>query len=68
MAQQFSPGDVVPTSGIYTVVHDKSHSQAHEVTCVRGEPFPPCRGCGQGVRFLLARAAKHLSEHEHFRK
>jgi hypothetical protein len=32
-----------------------------------GEPFPPCNGCGAGVRFALARAAHHIVNHEHFK-
>jgi hypothetical protein len=52
-------------SGIYKVRHDPMHVQAHEVTCVAGKRFPPCRDRGH-PRFTLARAAKHVDEHEHF--
>lgn len=62
---EHKPGEKVPLSGIYRVVHDGKHAEAHEVTAIRGEHFPPCRGCGPGVRFTLSKAAKHLSEHEH---
>ena len=62
----FKPGDKVPHSGIYRVVHDPEHSQPHEVTCVFGAPFPPCRGCHH-PRFVLVRAAIHVSSHEHFK-
>jgi hypothetical protein len=68
MAIEYKPGEKVPESGIYRVTHDAYHTAPHEVTCVRGEPFPPCRHCGPKVRFELVRAAKHLSEDEHFRK
>ena len=37
----FKPGEEVPRSGIYRVIHDTNHSQEHEVTCVYGKVFPP---------------------------
>jgi hypothetical protein len=61
----YEPGQKVPMSGIYKVRHDPMHVQEHEVTCVAGKRFPPCRDCGH-PRFTLARAAKHVDEHEHF--
>lgn len=62
----FKPGDEVPHSGIYRVVHDPEHSQPHEVTCVYGKRFPPCRGCAH-PRFILVRAAIHIDSHDHFK-
>jgi hypothetical protein len=61
----FKPGDKVPHSGIYRVVHDPEHAQPHEVTCIFGSPFPPCRGCHH-PRFVLVRAAQHIGSNEHF--
>jgi hypothetical protein len=61
------PGNIVEFSGIYKVNHDKNHAEEHEVTCVKGEPFPPCRGCGHGVTFTLVQAAHHVKNHENFR-
>ena len=52
--------------GVYRVVHDSTHSQEHEVTCVYGKKFPPCRGC-RHPRFVLVRAAHHIDTHEHFK-
>lgn len=66
MSEQYRPGQEVPTSGIYDVFH-YNHSIGHQVTCVKGEPFPPCRDCGHGVRFSLAVAAHHVRNHEYFR-
>jgi hypothetical protein len=63
----FEPGQSVPHSGIYRVIHDPYHAQEHEVTCVFGKPFPPCNHCGHHVRFVLERAAIHISGHEHFK-
>ena len=33
---QFKPGEAVPHSGIYRVIHDPEHAQEHEVTCIFG--------------------------------
>ena len=60
----YQPGDEVPTSGIYDVLHDKNHVQRHQVTCIKGYKFPPCRGCGDKVVFRLAKAALHIKEDE----
>jgi hypothetical protein len=67
MPVEYKPGEKVPESGIYIVAHDPNHAARHEVTCVRGEPFLPCRGCGSKVRFTLSQAAMHTSEHQHFK-
>lgn len=48
----FKPGDVVQHSGIYRVIHDGNHVQPHDVTCVYGKKFPPCKGCGPHPRFM----------------
>jgi hypothetical protein len=62
----FHPGQQVLRSGIYAVIH-KGHEVAdHEVTCVSGREFPPCRDCGKGVTFKLVRAAKHVRRHKYF--
>lgn len=47
------PGETVPISGIYACTGCRN-----EVTCVRGEPFPPCRRCGTGAGYRLIRAAR----------
>ena len=62
----FKPGDLVPASGVYKVIHDPAHTQEHEVTCVYGKKFPPCRGCAH-PRFVLKVAAQHIDNHEHFK-
>jgi hypothetical protein len=63
----FKPGETVPRSGIYRVIHDPNHAQEHEVTCVYNKPFPPCNHCGHHVRFVLERAAQHIDSNEHFK-
>jgi len=66
----FKPGEKVPTSGIYDVIHDKldgdDHAHPHQVTAITGTVFPPCRGCKGSVRFRLHQAAEHLDAHDHF--
>jgi hypothetical protein len=61
----YKPGDEVPASGIYRVMHDRHHSE-HEVTAVKGRHFPPCNHCGHHPRFVLAHAAHHVEYHEQF--
>jgi hypothetical protein len=63
---EFRPGQMVPTSGIYSVTHDNSHVLSHDVTCVAGKPFPPCNGCGEHPRFKLKYAAHHIDDHPQF--
>jgi hypothetical protein len=67
---EFKPGDEVPTSGIYDVIHDKldgdDHAHPHQVTVISGTVFPACRGCKGSVRFRLHQAAEDLDAHDHF--
>jgi hypothetical protein len=57
--QAYKPGELVPTSGIYSAVHD-GHRSDHEVVAIRGEEFPECRFCRDGVRFYVARLVPHM--------
>lgn len=50
----FKTGEVVPHSGIYSVIHAE-HRLPHEVTLLRGHSFPPCSKCGTNVKFKLLR-------------
>jgi hypothetical protein len=59
-------GSKVPESGVYEVIHRDAHMQKHEVTCIKGTPFPPCRNCGKDVEFRLAHAAIHIERHSTF--
>ena len=59
-------GSKVPESGVYEVIHDDNHAQRHEVTCIEGKRFPPCRTCGENVEFRLVRAANHIEGHSAF--
>jgi hypothetical protein len=66
VGDEFKPGDEVPHSGIYTVIHDTNHRSPHDVTCVYGRRFPPCRGCNH-PRFRLKYAAIHIDSHDDFK-
>jgi hypothetical protein len=68
----FKPGDAVPASGIYDVIHDKldgqEHAEQHQITAIAGKTFPPCKGCQAWVRYRLYRAAEYIQENEHFKE
>ncbi len=63
---EFKPGEKVERSGIYRVLHDSEHTEAHEVTCIDGKTFPPCGHCSH-PRFTLVRAAQHIDDSDHFK-
>jgi hypothetical protein len=60
----FRTGETVKISGIYEVDHDPAHTQRHEVTCVEGKKFPPCRTC-QHPLFKVVHAAEHIEKNVH---
>ena len=64
----YKPGDEVPNSGIYKVIHHPNHAREHEVVAIVGEHFPPCHHCGHHPRFELVRAANHISTSPEFHK
>ncbi len=65
MPIEYKTGDEAPWSGIYRVTHQPAHVVEHEVTCVRGKIFPPCRNC-EHPRFVLVHAADCIDNHELF--
>ena len=48
----YKPGETVPESGIYAC-----DNCGNEVTCVEGEPFPPCANGCKHPTYSLVRAA-----------
>lgn len=56
----FKPGEAVPTSGVYTAVH-QNHREPHEVVAIQGEEFPGCRQCKREVRFHATRLLPHMT-------
>ena len=67
----FTPGDTVPTSGIYEAIHDKldgdDHCQSHRVIAISGNRFPPCRVCLEQARFRLLQAADFIDADNNFK-
>lgn len=59
--QVFQPGETVPESGVYTVLH-AHHRERHSATIFKGDRFPQCARCGKEVRFVLSRLAALISE------
>jgi hypothetical protein len=56
----YKPGQMVPISGVYIVVHELHRAQ-HEVLAIRGEEFPHCRVCRDGVRFLPTKVTTYVN-------
>lgn len=53
----YKPGEIVPISGQYGAVNVRGAYVGREVTCVRGEHFPPTRVGEAG--FVLRDATIH---------
>ena len=66
MAEQvYRPGDTVPRSGIYLVVHAQ-HRGEHEAVVLDGAPFPECKHCRNDVSFRLLRSAAPIEDDRDF--
>lgn len=53
---KYRPGQIVPESGIYNEL-SITNSWVTDVTCVKGEPFPPTEAAG--YNYELKYAARH---------
>ena len=62
----YRPGDTIRQSGIYEVLHDQEHREAHEAVMISGEKFPDCETCKEKVRFRLVRTAPYIFQDEDF--
>lgn len=49
------PGEICNQSGLYLVTH-QAHRLPHKVVISQGDLLPPCRHCGEAVRFQLIMA------------
>ncbi len=58
--RSYKPGQMVPISGIYNVVH-VDHRADHEVLAIRGDEFPSCRICKDAVRFCVTHTIPHIT-------
>jgi hypothetical protein len=66
VARRYRSGDTVRQSGIYEVIHDRQHREAHEVVMINNERFPDCETCKEKVRFRLVRTAPYIFQDEDF--
>ena len=64
--RRYRAGDSVRQSGIYEVMHDRDHREAHEVVMISGEYVPDCETCKEKVRFRLVRTAPYIFQDEDF--
>jgi hypothetical protein len=62
----FLPGQAVLESGIYEVIHDRTHRASHEAVMHREDLFPVCDQCDTRVRFKLVRTAPYIFDDEDF--
>ena len=62
----FRAGESVRETGIYEVIHDGEHRNAHEVVMLRADTFPACDSCEDRVRFRLIRTAPYIFQDEDF--
>lgn len=53
---KYRPGQIVPQSGIYKEL-SITNSWVTDVTCVKGEPFPPTEAAG--YHYEIKYAARH---------
>lgn len=60
MSETFTPGDRVPTSGLYRLIYSYEVPKEY-VLCIRGEHFLASR-IGK-VRYELVTAAEYLNQH-----
>jgi hypothetical protein len=65
-SRRYRSGDTVRLSGIYEVIHDRNHREAHEVVMISDERFPDCETCKDKVRFRLVRTAPYIFQDEDF--
>ena len=66
MSEFLKPGDRVPSSGLYKVVHAGRHALPHYVTALYGDTFPACLECVDRVRFEFAVVAGYIGAHPLF--
>ncbi len=64
--RRYRSGEIVRQSGIYEVIHDRNHREAHEAVMISGERFPDCETCKEKVRFRLIRTAPYIFQDEDF--
>ena len=61
----YAPGEEVPESGIYRVIHETSGQDT--VVLLRATLCPACEDCGQRVRYKVLRTAPYVFHDEDFK-
>jgi hypothetical protein len=61
----YGPGEPVPHSGIYAVLHGKPHTRYNSLFIDNGT-FPRCNVCGAQVTFRLIQPVGNILEDEDF--
>jgi hypothetical protein len=64
----FKGGDVVPTSGVYVVLHSTPHALIERAIYVEGDRFCRCRLCPFGVLYRLEEPYVPLSSRAYLPK
>jgi len=64
----FWPGEKIPATGIYSVVHTNNHTNPHDVTIASDGEFPLCNECGDRVYFTLNKAGQNIALNPYFCK
>jgi hypothetical protein len=63
------PGDTVPETGIYKVLHRNNCSSKIAEMILKGSQLcPACRVCGEKVRFRLLHSMPHIYEDPDFKR
>src|SRR5215469_17773423 len=56
-SREFRPGEKVPISAVYDVIHDRidgqPHAADHQLTLAAGRRFPNCKVCQGWVKFRV---------------
>jgi hypothetical protein len=64
----YKPGDGVPITGVYRVIHDSAHTtQQPERVIENVGRFPKCKHCGDRVRFELVKAVLWIRKDQDFK-
>ena len=64
-SREFRPGEKVPITAVYDVIHDKidgqSHAADHQLTLASGGRFSNCKVCQGWVKFRLHQVGKEVT-------
>ena len=62
----YTPGMLIPESGVYSAIHHPPHRPTHPVVMRKGDKFPQCTKCDR-TGFLAIFVARAIFEDEDFR-